>query len=117
MIWRLRMHRLRRMQDRFAKWARIIGIAGAGAAAFSYNIGPLIGIRSLSTQTWPLALLGISLVLGGFGHALHGDNTSVREYAEGESEEMPSIGKFLSGLAASAGGVAVLAVGVLHIFH
>ncbi len=55
--------------------------------------------------------------MGGLGFALAGEATTVRTYAEGETEEMPAIGKMLSGLAASAGGITTIVIGVMHMMR
>lgn len=115
MIWRLRMHKVRRAQERFFGFLRRVGLAcGALLAVLFAFAGPL-GYERLMDHGGVLVLLGLSLLLGGAGHALSGDAPSVREYVEEETEEMPGVTKLFSGLVASAGGVLMLMIGFVQL--
>lgn len=117
MIWRLRMHRIRRWSESFLRVAGKVGILGSGLMAVGMTLAGYLGSDGIQTVGWPLLLLGGLLFLGGLGFALAGEVTTVREYAEGETEDMPTIGKVLGGLAASAGGIATVVVGVMHMLQ
>jgi len=115
MIWRLRLHKIRRLSESFLRVAGKVGILGAGLVAVGMSLANYLGASEIRTIGWPLLLLGGLLFLGGLGFALAGEATTVRAYAEGDTEEIPSIGKLFSGLAASAGGMAALVIAIINI--
>lgn len=117
MIWRLKMHRARAMQNKFLRIAEKLGLIGTGAITVVMVVAQQFHLSSVAAAAWQLLLMGGFLALGGLGFALAGDPPTVREYAEGESDEMPALGKLLSGLVACAGGVAVCMIAVTRIWH
>lgn len=117
MIWRLKMHRARAMQNKFLRIAEKVGLIGTAAIAVVMVVAHELHFESVALAAWQLLLMGGFLALGGLGFALAGDPPTVQEYAEGESEEMPGIGKMFSGLIACAGGLAVCMVAVSRILH
>lgn len=115
MIWRLRMHRIRRTAERLLVWSRNLGLAGAGIIALGGIIAPPLGLPDPFSMAWSKILLGLCLLVGGTGYALAGESHSVRDYLEGETEEMPAMAKLVSGLLASAGGLLLFAIGFYQV--
>lgn len=112
MIWRLRLHRMRRGYYRALRWAYAAGAIGMGAVMLCGMVGPHWGLHVHLEHGWPLALLGLCLLLAGAGHALSGEAPTVQEYAEGESDAMPASARMFSGLLASVGGVIMALMGL-----
>ncbi len=115
MVWRLRMHRIRRAYGRAIGFSLASGVIGAALMTVYSILHDHIKHGHSGTHGWILAALGFSLCLAGVGYALHGEAPSVREYAEGESEAMPGISKLLSGLTACGGGMAMFAIGMMNL--
>lgn len=115
MIWRLQMHKLRRAQERLLRFLRSAGLACGALLAILFAFAGLIGYERLMNHGGVLVLLGLSLLLGGAGHALSGEAPTVQEYAEEETDEMPGITKLFSGLVASVGGGLMLMIGFLQL--
>lgn len=112
MIWRLRLHRVRRVYNRILRGAYAAGAVGIGAVVLCGMLGPHWGLHIHLEHGWGLALLGLCLLLAGAGHALSGDAPTVQEYAEGDSDAMPASARLFSGLLASAGGVLMALIGL-----
>src|SRR5690606_25223449 len=100
MIWRLRLHRLRRLAANMLRLARAFGVAGAGVIALGGILAPPLGLPNPFDMGWSMLLLGLCLMVGGVGYALSGEAPTVQSYAEGDTEEMPGLIKLISGLVA-----------------
>ncbi len=115
MIWRLRMHRLRRLYGRLLLLLRKVGIGGAVIVAAGWTAAMHLGLQGRFGDGWIFIAMGGFLLLGGIGHALAGDAPGIKAYAEGETEEMPGIVKLFSGLMASSGGVLLAMMGIANV--
>jgi hypothetical protein len=111
LIWRLRMHRIRHAAEKVLRFARTAGIIGVALIALGGVIADPLGLPNPFTMTWSMILGGVFLFMAGAGFALSGEAPTVREYAEGKTEEMPGIAKLLQGLLAAAGGMLLFVVG------
>lgn len=103
---RASLHRLGRMHERFLAAAGRLGLAGTLLTTLAHSVA--------TQSAWLLVTMGVSLFLWGAAFALVGEEVSLRAYSDGESDQMPAIGKQLSGLLASAGGIAICFAGASH---
>lgn len=115
MIWRLRKHKIRRYSESLLRVCGKVGILGAVMEVVGSKMAESLGAPDIFSMGWPLLLLGALLFMGGVGFALAGEAPTLRDYAEGESEEMPAVGKLLSGLLACSGGIMIAAVGFMRL--
>lgn len=109
------MHRVRRIYAKALAFALASGVVGGVLMTVYSILHDHIEHGHSGTHGWILAALGLCIFAAGAGYALGGNAPTVREYAEGQSEEMPAITKLLSGLTASGGGIAMLAIGLMNI--
>lgn len=107
--WRLWLYRLGRTYERWLKLATGAGFGGLLLTVLLRSVAPTVG------QDWQMIFMGCSLILAGAGHALLGEGVSLERYANGESEEMPTIGKLVSGLVASGSGAMLAVTGLVHL--
>lgn len=112
MLWRLRMHRIRRFYNKVLRWALAVGAAGMVLFTLSGLAHQHFRQGHDGVHGWMLAGLGGSVLLAGIGHALGGAAPTLQEYADEATEELPGISKLFSGLLASCGGVAIVATGI-----
>lgn len=111
MIWRLRLHQVRKLQERALRWMSRIGMVGMLGTLVLQVIVPSVMNRGAM-----LLAIGLSVLMFSIAYAL-GEGPSLREYAEGDSDEIPGIAKLLSGLVASVSGVALIMVGIIRVMQ
>ncbi|HEY3364786.1 MAG TPA: hypothetical protein VGK74_07040 [Symbiobacteriaceae bacterium] len=106
----LRRHRIERFQDRALRLMGKVGMWGMGLVLAVSVVRP-----ALLEQGAMQAAMGLCLVLGGAGFAMSGKGTTVREYAEGDSEDLPDVAKLCGGFMAALGGMSLIVLGLFRV--
>lgn len=109
LVFRMYLYRVGRSYERWLKLLTGVGLGGLVLTMLLFSLLPGLG------QDWQMVFMGLCLILAGAGHALQGEGVTVEAYATGESEEMPTVGKVISGLMASAGGLLIGMIGLAQV--